>query len=425
MIIPALDLIKKRSLGMEALESRRLFTAAPSLNLDSSGIASAAAQGNVKLPYSYYVTGNAGNSAPTLLAASAGLALAGGGLDVDEVFKWMGAKVTGPAIPGASSSIGDFLVIRATGTNAYNSYIDQLVPDLDSVATLIIPDLTAANHPDVARIIEEAEAIFIAGGDQGNYVTFWNDTPVEQEIYKAVVRNAPIGGTSAGLAVLGEIDFSAIAGTITSPDALSNPLDSRIANGLDSRFLSPEETTPPMNNTILRYMDNLITDSHFMQRDREGRLLTFMANMDARDLVLRLPLAIGVNEQTALLIENDGMAKVVGNSYSKRISPTEQQRSVYLFQGNTPNPSLSAPLTYSAQGVIANYDPSPPNPTGDSFDLDDLFASKSKWSHQVLDQYDLTALNGVISRGTIASNLANYYDPTYSETDAKRRSRLV
>jgi cyanophycinase-like exopeptidase len=47
-----------------------------------------------------------------------------------------------------------------------------------------------------------------------------------------------------------------------------------------------------VNNTILKYMDNLITDSHFMQRDREGRLLTFMANMDARDRVLGLPRAI-------------------------------------------------------------------------------------------------------------------------------------
>ncbi len=414
---------------MEALESRRLFSATPSLNLDSSGIASAAARGNVKLPYSYYVTGNAGDKVVNLPATSSGLALVGGGTDVDEVFKWMGTKANG----------GDFLVIRATGTNAYNRYIDGLVPSLDSVATLIIPDLAAAMHPDVKRIISEAESIFIAGGDQGDYVKFWDETPVEQEIYNAVGRNAPIGGTSAGLAVLGEIDFSAIPGTITSADALLNPDDDRISGGLDSRFLSPEESAVypdkpavPMNNTILKYMDNLITDSHFMQRDREGRLLTFMASMDARDLVPGLPRAIGVNEQTALLIENDGMAKVVGNSYSKRLSPSEQQRSVYLFQGNILNPpnpldplsALTAPLTYSAQGVIANYDPALPTPNGDIFDLDDLFAS-SNWSHQVLDQYDLTAVNGVISRGAMTSNLANYYDPTNSETDAKRRSRLV
>ena len=120
------------------------------------------------------------------------------------------------------------------------------------------------------------------------------------------------------------------------------------------------------------------------------------------------------------------MAKVVGNSYSNRLSPTEQQRSVYLFQGNTrdlPLSALGAPLTYSAQGVKANYDPSLPTPTGDNFDLDDLFASRN-WSHPVLDQYDLTAVNGVINRNTIPLTSANYYDPTYGETDAKRRSRL-
>jgi cyanophycinase len=414
---------------VESLESRRLFSATPSFSLDSSGLVSTAGKGNLKLPYSYYVTGNSGNSTPTLTAESAGLALAGGGLDVDEVFRWMGAKITGPATPGLTRSIGDFLVIRATGTNAYNAYIDRLVPDLDSVATLVIPDLAAATHPDVARIIGEAESIFIAGGDQGSYITYWNDTPVEQEIYKAILRNAPIGGTSAGLAVLGEIDFSGVAGSITSAEALSNPLDIRIRDGLNSKFLSPEESAVP---TILKYMDNLITDSHFMQRDREGRLLTFMANMDARNLVPSLPRAIGVNEQTALLIESDGMAKVVGNSYNRKLSPNEQLRNVYLFQGNTLNPpnpldplsALTAPLTYSAQGVIANYDPSLPTPTGDRFKLDDLFAS-SNWSHQVLDQYDLSAVNGVISRGTLAANFVNYYDPNYSDTDSKRRSRPV
>jgi hypothetical protein len=37
------------------------------------------------------------------------------------------------------SGNGDFLVIRATGTDAYNPYIQQLCPQENSVATLIIP----------------------------------------------------------------------------------------------------------------------------------------------------------------------------------------------------------------------------------------------------------------------------------------------
>ena len=60
----------------------------------------------------------------------------------------------------------DFLVIRATGTDAYNPRIQSLCPNENSVATLIIPNLAAANDPAVASIIRHAEAIWITGGDR-------------------------------------------------------------------------------------------------------------------------------------------------------------------------------------------------------------------------------------------------------------------
>jgi cyanophycinase len=238
------------SLHFETLESRLPFSAS-SLSIETELVAPSAV-GSEKLPYSYWVKGNSADVSVNLPITSSGLALAGGGTDVDEVFKWMGMKASG----------GDFLVLRATGTGTYNTYIDRLVPSLDSVATLIIPDRSAAMNSDVAAIINGAEAIFLAGGDQANYVNFWNDTPVETAIYNAVLRNSPIGGTSAGLAVLGDIDFSATLDTITSAEALSNPLDNRIVSALDSRFLSPHDTLVTGSSTVLRYMDNVITDSH-------------------------------------------------------------------------------------------------------------------------------------------------------------------
>ena len=398
------------SLTIELLESRQLFSATPSLGLAGGAeLLSSASNGNVKLPYSYYVAGNAGDIPANLTPQSSGLALMGGGLDVDEVFKWMGAKANG----------GDFLVIRATGTNAYDKYIDQLVPSLDSAATLIIPDRTAAMNADVARIIESAEAIFIAGGDQGNYVNFWNDTPVEAAIYQAILHHVPIGGTSAGLAVLGDVDFSSVAGTITSTEALANPLDSRIVMGLEANFLTPEApellSNPP---TILEYLDNVITDSHFMQRDRMGRLLTFMADMDAMNLVPGLPRGIGVNEQTALLIEPDGLARVVGNAYgSRKLTPTEQQRSVYFFEGSSSNPLLlsNVPLEYSAHVVRASYDPVASY--GDSFDLDSLFRSNS-WSLPGLVSYDVVASGGMLTS-------FDFGDMVYGDINAKRKARVV
>ena len=118
----------------------------------------------------------------------------GGGKDLDEAFRWLCSKANG----------GDFLVLRALGDDAYNSYVNGLCK-LNSVATLVIPDLAAAQDPAVADIIRHAEAVFIAGGNQARYVEFWKGTPVEDAINANIASGKPIGGTSAGLAVLGRV----------------------------------------------------------------------------------------------------------------------------------------------------------------------------------------------------------------------------
>ena len=108
------------------------------------------------------------------------------------------------------SGNGDFLVIRATGTDAYNPYIQQLCPGENSVATLIIPNLSAASDPFVAATIRNAEALWIAGGDQSDYINFWKGTPVQVAINDVIARGAPIGGTSAGMNVLTQFLYSAL-----------------------------------------------------------------------------------------------------------------------------------------------------------------------------------------------------------------------
>src|SRR5215831_702949 len=139
--------------------------------------------------YSYFRVGNA-NDVTT--STTSGTVLMGGGTDVDAAFQWM---------CGLSGN-GDFLVIRATGTDAYNPYIQQLCPNENSVATLIIPNLSAASDPFVASTIASAEALWIAGGDQSNYINFWKGTPVEDGLNALIARDVPIGGTSAGMNVL-------------------------------------------------------------------------------------------------------------------------------------------------------------------------------------------------------------------------------
>ncbi len=160
--------------------------------------------------FRYYVTGNPAD----VQTPTRGLWVAqGGGDDVDENFTRMGEYGGG----------GDFVVLRASGKGEYNAYIFSLCK-CDSVETLVFDQGTATSDPFVIEKIRNAEAVFIAGGDQSNYTRYWKDTPVEDAINFVAAKPAPIGGTSAGMAVLGEYVYSA-EGTesLTSAVALANP----------------------------------------------------------------------------------------------------------------------------------------------------------------------------------------------------------
>jgi cyanophycinase len=275
--------------------------------------------------YEYYVTGNEAN---VVTSTSGGLLLMGGSTDVDAGFQWMIAKSGG----------GDFVVIRATGTDAYDPWIFNDLGGVDSAATIIIKNRAAASDPFVVDKIRNAEALFIAGGDQADYVNYWKGTPVEDAIHYLVTRNVPIGGTSAGLAVMGEFVFSAVNGTVTSDAALSNPYNKKVA--LDRDFLS------------LPKMSGVITDSHFSARDRMGRLITFLARIINDDWAARA-LGVGIDEETALTVEPNGVATVVGTG------------SVYFLKTPAGDPQVCQPKMDLTYRDISVYRISGPNATFD------------------------------------------------------------
>jgi cyanophycinase-like exopeptidase len=216
----------------------------------------------------------------------------GGGKDLDDAFRWLCQKANG----------GDFLVLRARGEDDYNSYVKGLCK-LNSVATLIIPDRLAALNPAVADIIRHAEAIFVSGGDQARYVNFWKTSPVQDVINEAIAAGKPVGGTSAGLAIEGEFSYSALNdppddSELTSKDALRNPYLPRVAIVRD--FL------------VIPVLQNTITDSHFAKRDRMGRTLAFLARI-MQDSWSGSPREVAVDEGSAVLVEPDGKATIVGS----------------------------------------------------------------------------------------------------------------
>jgi len=231
-----------------------------------------------KTAYEYYVKGDPDD---VVTPTSAGLLLAGGNTDVEDAMRWMIGKSGG----------GDFVVIRCSGTDAYNPWIYKQLGGVDSCETIIFVTSDACYDEFVLEKIRSAEALFVAGGDQWDYVSMWKGTPVEDAIHFVANKPAPVGGTSAGLAILGEFVFSAENDTVESDDALTNPYDRRVALARD--FLS------------LSNMDGIITDSHFVPRDRMGRLVTFLARI-VQDGWATEARGIGVNEKTALAVEPNG-----------------------------------------------------------------------------------------------------------------------
>ena len=240
-------------------------------------------------PYQYFRLGAPNN---ITVHSRAGYALMGGGTDLDDAFRWLCDRTDG----------GDFLILRAGGTDAYNPYVQHLC-HLNSVATLITTSRAASTNHFVIDTITHASAIFIAGGDQARYINFWQGTPVEAALRDAVRRGVPIGGTSAGLAVLGQYIYSAQNDPPDGPDltseaALANPFNRQVVIARDL-FGIP----------VLR---GIITDTHFDTRHREGRLLVFMARILASGQTKTIR-AIGVDEKTAVLVDADGRARVVGH----------------------------------------------------------------------------------------------------------------
>ncbi len=227
-----------------------------------------------------------GDPADVNTPARGGLLLMGGSTDVDSAVKWFLQRAAG----------GDVVVIRARGADGYNSYMYSLAT-VNSVETIVIDSREKAGLATVAAKIRGAEALFIAGGDQSNYVNFWKNTATHEAInYLINTKKVMVGGTSAGLAILGSAYYSAQFESAITSETLADPYTKNVTLG-DHDFLS----TPFLLNTI--------TDSHYTQRDRQGRHISFMARI-MKDFGATTIKGIGIDEKTAVCIDDKGIGTV-------------------------------------------------------------------------------------------------------------------
>ena len=233
--------------------------------------------------YEYYQVGDLKATRPG--ATEPALLLMGGGEWPHQAFAWLAAK----------GGHGHFLILRASGADDLQKELYRDVGGVASVQTLVFHSRAAASDPRLLEIVRRADGIFIAGGDQANYVRFWKGTPLNALLDQHVASGKPIGGSSAGLAILGGHAYGALdGGSITSAEALADPLGESVT--LVDGFLH------------MPRLQRVITDTHFDARTRQGRLIAFLARL--RHEGHRDTVGLGVDEGTALAIDGNGIGRV-------------------------------------------------------------------------------------------------------------------
>jgi cyanophycinase len=263
-----------------------------------------------------YLTGSAADVSPTLYGPA--LNLGGGGTDVDPALQWMINEARGCT---SCATKVDVVIVRASGSNGYNAPV-YAMNGVDSVESLVIPSARDANDAAAAATIRNAEVVFFAGGDQCDYVTFFRGTQVQSAVQAVYARGGAVGGTSAGAMIQGEHIYDACTGSVYSSEALADPYN---------RYMS-------LSGGMFAWsaLANTVVDTHFAQRDRMGRLMTFVARRirDGHDSTV---LGIGINEATSLVIDRTGYATVMGQGPVSFVQGTHQPEQCVTGQ----------PLSYS------------------------------------------------------------------------------
>lgn len=221
-----------------------------------------------------------------LLRPPGGLILSGGAGHVLGAYRWMQQQLVG----GSGQPGGDVVVLRATPDDSYSAEVMRAAP-FNSVQTLCVPEqATPAELAATAEIVARAEGVFFSGGQQSRYVA-WKGSVLIASVQAVYERGGIVGGTSAGLAILGERIFDgrqASSDEVTTAALLRDPANPHVTMTEDLFEFPP--------------LDDVITDTHFRERDRFGRLVVLMARQPPGRI-----LGVGIDEQTALCIDRDGI----------------------------------------------------------------------------------------------------------------------
>jgi cyanophycinase len=152
---------------------------------------------------------------------------------------------------------------------------------VESAEVVYIGSREDANGGESLDIVENATGIFLTGGNQMRLSAIIGGTRFEQLVRARNAEGVVVAGTSAGASIL-SAHMVALGSSGATPKL-------RMAQMFAGFGL----------------ISNVIIDQHFRQRDRIGRLLSLVASNPGL-------LGIGIDEDTAAVIDSDNILRVVG-----------------------------------------------------------------------------------------------------------------
>lgn len=206
---------------------------------------------------------------------------------------------------GVSARVRLLVAATSRPADAAESYIrafaDLGVKDCDALPVI---DRASAFLPAVSKSILEANAVFITGGDQVRLMTTLWETPALAALHQAHhLQGCCIGGTSAGAAAMSRH-------MIADGAAVHRPRRGAVETDIGLGLLT-----------------TAIVDQHFSERRRLARLLSALAHRP--DL-----LGVGVDENTALVIEGEKGIEVVGTGVVTLVDPSNARTNINVLQDN-------------------------------------------------------------------------------------------
>ena len=164
---------------------------------------------------------------------------------------------------------------------------------------------TQANDEGYVRQVRDATGVFLTGGNQLRLSSTIGGTLLADAVLERFRQGAVVAGTSAGASAMSShmIAFGASGGTPKHRMAA-------LAAGLG-------------------VLPSVIVDQHFQQRNRYGRLLSVIAQNPSL-------LGLGVDEDTAGVVDPDGIMEVIGRGSVTIIDGASAETDAWEVKGHRP-----------------------------------------------------------------------------------------